>query len=278
MSKGTGRTDDQPLYDRLWGSGFLPSKHQGVKFRNGGDPVLYLVEPAGRRSPACRREMLDELGALNSQHLGAVGDPEIATRIAQYEMAFRMQTSVPELADIVERTREHPRHVRSRREKAGHLRRELSARAASRRTRRALHSALSHGLGPARRRCPRQSAASARDTDQPTAALIKDLKQRGLLDDTLIVWGGEFGRTVYSQGELTCGQLRPRPSSALLHGLDGRRRSQSRHDARRNRRLLIQHRQGSGPRSRPQRHDPTSHGHRPHPPDVPLPRPRFPSN
>ncbi len=96
--KGTGRTDDQPLYDRLWGSGFLPSKYQGVKFRNGGDPVLYLSNPNGV-SAEVRRETLDEIGALNAQHLGVVGDPEISTRIAQYEMAFRMQTSVPELTD-----------------------------------------------------------------------------------------------------------------------------------------------------------------------------------
>jgi Protein of unknown function (DUF1501) len=200
-SKGSGRPDDQPLYDRLWGAGFLPTQHQGVKLRNSGDPVLYLSDPPGV-DRGTRREMLDELGALNKLKLTQTGDPEIATRISQYELAFRMQASVPELADL---TKESPATLEmygpdvSRPGSYAHnclLARRLCEKGV--RFIQLFHMGWDHHGG-----LPNAIKGQLKDTDQATAALIKDLKQRGMLDDTLIVWGGEFGRTVYSQGALT---------------------------------------------------------------------------
>jgi len=200
-SKGTGRPDDQPLYDRLWGSGFLPTQHQGVKFRNAGDPVLYLSDPPGVDRQV-RREMLDEVGQLNRMRQAATGDPEIATRVSQYEMAFRMQASVPDLTAI---TRE-PEHILKAygpdvRRPGTYAANCLLARRLTERGVRFIqlfHMGWDHHGG-----LPNALRGQCRDTDQPTAALLSDLKQRGLLDETLIVWGGEFGRTVYSQGALT---------------------------------------------------------------------------
>jgi hypothetical protein len=200
-SFGTGRREDQPLYDRLWSSGFLPTQHQGVKFRNVGDPVLYLSDPAGV-SRGMRRGMLDELAALNQHDHQLFGDPEITARVAQYEMAFRMQASVPDLIDISK----EPQHViddygpdvKTPGTYAANC--LLARRLAERDVRfiQLFHMGWDHHGG-----LPAAIKGQCRDTDQPTAALIKDLKQRGLLDDTLIVWGGEFGRTIYSQGALT---------------------------------------------------------------------------
>lgn len=200
-SKGTGRPDDQPLYDRLWGSGFLPTQHQGVKFRNSGDPVLYLSDPPGI-DRGIRRNMLDELKELNQlKHIQA-GDPEIQTRIAQYEMAFRMQASVPELTDISKEPASILESYGPNVRKAGTYAANclLARRLAERGVRfiQLFHMGWDHHGG-----LPRAIRGQCNDTDQPTTALIKDLAQRGLLDDTLIVWGGEFGRTVYSQGTLT---------------------------------------------------------------------------
>ena len=200
-SKGSGRPDDQPLYDRLWGSGFLPTKFQGVKFRNTGDPVLYLSDPAGV-DRELRRDMLDELRQLNESRLATVGDPEIATRIAQYELAFRMQTSVPELTDVSN----EPKHVIDAygpdvHRKGSYAANCLLARRLAERDVRFIqlfHMGWDHHGG-----LPSALRGQCRDTDQATAALINDLKQRDLLKDTLVVWGGEFGRTVYSQGALT---------------------------------------------------------------------------
>jgi hypothetical protein len=200
-SFGSGRREDQPLYDRLWGSGFLPTHHQGVRFRNSGDPVLYLSNPAGV-DRSMRRQMLDEIAALNQREFESFGDPETATRIAQYEMAFRMQTSVPDLI----KTQDEPQHIldmygpdvtRPGSYAANCL---LARRLAERDVRciQLFHMGWDHHGG-----LPSAIKGQCKDTDQPTAALIKDLKQRGLLDDTLIVWGGEFGRTIYSQGTLT---------------------------------------------------------------------------
>ena len=144
-----GRTD-QPLYDRLWGSGFLPTRYQGVKLRGGKEPVLYLANPAGC-SGRLRRQMLDDLGALDGLHHDETGDPEILTRVAQYELAYRMQPSVPELTDLSSEPQVDPRPVRPRRAEARQLRRQLPAGPPPGRARRAVHPALSHGLGPARR-------------------------------------------------------------------------------------------------------------------------------
>jgi Protein of unknown function (DUF1501) len=201
ISRGTGRPNDQPLYDRLWGSGFLPSRYQGVKFRSLGDPVLYLSNPPGVED-AARRQMLDEIGRLNQLRYDAVGDPEIATRISQYELAYRMQTSVPELTDISD----EPRHVLDLygpdADKPGTFGANcLLARRLVERGVRFIQ--LFHRGWDQHNNLPEQIRGQCRDTDQPTAALVRDLKQRGLLDDTLVVWGGEFGRTVYCQGHLS---------------------------------------------------------------------------
>jgi Protein of unknown function (DUF1501) len=201
VSRGTGNPKDQPLYDRLWGSGFLPTKYQGVKLRSGKEPVLYLANPAGC-SPGLRRQMLDDLDALNGLHHASSNDPEILTRINQYELAYRMQSSVPELTDI---SRE-PAHilklygpdVHKPGSYAAHC---LLARRLAERGVRFIQ--LYHMGWDQHNNLPKEIRGQCRDTDQPSAALIKDLKQRGLLDDTLVIWGGEFGRTIYSQGQLT---------------------------------------------------------------------------
>jgi len=201
-SKGSGRPGGgQPLYDRLWGSGFLPSRYQGVKFRNSGDPVLYLSDPDGF-SPAARRRFLDDLAKLNRIELERTGDPEIETRIAQYEMAYRMQTSVPELTDLSSEPESVLEMYGPDARKPGTYAANclLARRLAERGVRfiQLFHRGWDHHTNLAAE-IPLQS----RDIDQPSAALVRDLKQRGLLDDTLVVWGGEFGRTVYSQGKLT---------------------------------------------------------------------------
>lgn len=200
-SFGSGRKDDQPLYDRLWGAGFLPSEHQGVKFRNTGDAVLYLSNPPGIEAET-RRSTLDRLAALNREHYGVVGDPEIQTRIAQYEMAFRMQTSVPDLLDISKESASvieayGPDVKRPGSYAANCL---LACRLAERDVRfiQLFHMGWDHHGG-----LPAAIRGQCQDTDQPTAALLEDLERRGLLKDTLVVWGGEFGRTIYSQGSLT---------------------------------------------------------------------------
>jgi hypothetical protein len=200
-SVGTGRKDDQPLYDRLWGSGFLPTEYQGVKFRNAGDPVLFLSDPDGV-DRATRREMLDGLMELNKLRLAKVRDPEISTRISQYELAFRMQASVPELTDISKEPSNILEMYGPEVKRPGSFAFNcLLARRMSERGVRFVQ--LFHMGWDQHFNLPKAIKGQAFDTDQPSAALIKDLKQRGLLDETLVVWGGEFGRTVYSQGTLT---------------------------------------------------------------------------
>ncbi|MCC6669863.1 MAG: DUF1501 domain-containing protein [Planctomycetes bacterium] len=200
-STWTGRKDAQALYTRLWGAGFLPSRHQGVAFRSSGDPVLYLRNPEGI-DPPLRRRMLDTLERLNRRHLERDGDPETATRIAQYEMAWRMQHSIPELEDL---SRE-PEHVLKLYGPEVHTpgtfaRNCLLARRLAERDVRFVQVFI-RGWDQ-HFNLPKDMAAQCRDTDHGCAGLILDLKQRGLLDDTLVVWGGEFGRTVYCQGPLT---------------------------------------------------------------------------
>jgi hypothetical protein len=189
---------DQGLLSRLWGAGFLPSRYQGVQFRGGADPVLYLSNPPGI-SAELRREQLNSLAALNGHLHERAGDPEIETRIAQYEMAFRMQTSVPDLVN----TSSEPEHVY---ELYGEEARKpgtfaanclLARRLAERNVRfiQLYHRGWDHHGG-----LTEKLPVLARDTDQPAAGLIMDLKQRGMLKDTLVIWGGEFGRTPYAQG------------------------------------------------------------------------------
>jgi hypothetical protein len=202
VSQGSGNRTDQPLFSRLWGSGFLPSQHQGVRFRAGQDPVLYLSNPPGI-DPQTRRTMLDGVGDLNRLAAEQIGDPEIQTRIAQYEMAFRMQTSVPELTDLSNEPASIRRMYGLDRgyDDGGFARNCLLARRMAERGVRFIQ--LMHRGWDQHSSLPSQIRGQCRDVDQPTAALIQDLKQRGLLDDTLVIWGGEFGRTVYSQGALT---------------------------------------------------------------------------
>ncbi len=192
---------DQPLYDRLWGSGFLPTRYQGIKLNGGKEPVLYLANPAGC-SPRTRREQLDELGELNRLRNEDTGDPEILTRIAQYELAYRMQMSVPELTDI---SRESPktleRYGPDVHKPGSYAANCLLARRLAERGVRFIQ--LYHMGWDHHGELPKKIRDQCRQTDQPSAALVEDLKQRGLLDDTLIIWGGEFGRTIYSQGQLT---------------------------------------------------------------------------
>jgi len=198
MVSGSG---GQPLYDRLWGSGFLPTKYQGVKFRSVGDPVLYLSDPPGMDREA-RRRFLDDLSKLNVMKLKTFGDPEIATRIAQYEMAYRMQTSVPDLMDVSD----EPEHVFDSygpdSKKPGTFAANcLLARRLAERDVRFIQ--LFHRGWDQHTDLPEKIGVQCRDTDQASAALVMDLKTRGLLEDTLVIWGGEFGRTVYCQGKLT---------------------------------------------------------------------------
>jgi hypothetical protein len=201
LSNGTGNPNDQPLYDRLWSSGFLPTKHQGIKFRSAGDPVLFLSNPAGLAASA-RRRMLDDLAELNRMQLAEFGDPEISTRIAQYEMAYRMQTSVPELTDVSrEPAGAFDLYGPEARKPGTFAANCLLARRLAERGVRFIQ--LFHRGWDQHTKLPVQLPGQCRDTDQPGAALIQDLKQRGLLEDTLVVWGGEFGRTVYCQGKLT---------------------------------------------------------------------------
>ena len=201
VSRGTGRPSCQPLYDRLWGSGMLPSRHQGVKFLSVGDPVLYLSNPDGI-DRLTRRRQLDDLKFLNQHRHDQVGDPEISTRISQYELAYRMQVSVPELTD----TSKEPKSVLDMYGPNVHTRGTyanncLLARRLAERDVRFIQ--LYHMGWDQHFTLPKQISGQCRDTDQPTTGLLRDLKQRGMLDDTLVVWAGEFGRTVYCQGKLT---------------------------------------------------------------------------
>lgn len=191
----------QPIYSRLWGSGFLPSSHQGIQFRTGGDPVLYLRDPAFK-DPKRMRPMLDTLKALNEQHLADTGDAEIETRIRQYEMAYRMQTSVPELTDLgTEPESTFELYGDAARKPGTYAANCLLARRLAERDVRFIQ--LYHTGWDHHTHVPRDLPVLCRETDQATAALVTDLKRRDLLKDTLIVWAGEFGRTTYCQGSLT---------------------------------------------------------------------------
>ena len=201
ISQGSGNPNDQPLADRQWGSGFLPTRYQGVKFRSLGDPVLYLSDPSGFSTQA-RRRFIDDVARLNQIEIDQFGDPEIATRIEQYEMAYKMQSSVPELTDL---SKEPPHTFElygpDSRKPGTYAANCLLARRMAERGVRFIQ--LFHRGWDQHNELPKQLRGQARDTDQASAALVQDLKERGLLKDTLVVWGGEFGRTVYCQGKLT---------------------------------------------------------------------------
>jgi len=200
LSQGTGKNPGQPLFDRLWGSGFLPPSHQGVKLRPGSSPVLYLSNPAGiDRSQ--RRKLLDDLATLNRGQAEEIGDPEIQARINSYEMAYRMQTSVPGLMDLSSETQATFEMYGPESRKPGSF--AANCLLARRMTERGVRFVqLFHRGWDQHVSIKSQLPNQCLDVDQPSAALIKDLKQRGLLDETLVIWGGEFGRTVYSQGAI----------------------------------------------------------------------------
>jgi len=202
ISQGSGNKTDQPIFSRLWGAGFLPSQHQGVRFRSGQDPVLYLSNPPGIDRDS-RKDILDGVTELNQLAARSVGDPEINTRIAQYEMAFRMQASVPELTDLSTESKKTIEQygIRDDGVDGGFARNCLLARRMVERGVRFVQ--LMHRGWDQHSSLPAQIRGQCKDVDRPTAALIQDLKQRGMLDETLVIWGGEFGRTVYSQGALT---------------------------------------------------------------------------
>jgi hypothetical protein len=198
-SSDKGKTCGQLFYDYYWGSGFLPSRYQGVRFRNVGDPVPYLENPPGM-SREQRRTLLDDIRAMNEAHLREYGDPETDTRIAQYEMAYRMQASVPDLLDFSN----EPKHVIERYGpdalvKGTFANNCLIARRLLERGTRFVQ--LMHAGWDQHSNLFTQLEVQCRDTDAPSAALVQDLKERGLLDDTLVVWGGEFGRTPFGQGD-----------------------------------------------------------------------------
>jgi hypothetical protein len=196
----SGKESDQPLYQRLWSAGFMPSEYQGVQFRAGADPVLFLSNPPGVTSTS-RRRVLDALANLNAKQFDSFADPEINTRIAQYEMSFRMQTSVPDLVDISNEPQSVLDLYGPDVKKPGSFAYNclLARRMAERDVR---FVQLYHRGWDQHSNLPRRMREQCADTDQPSAALVKDLKQRGMLDDTLVIWGGEFGRTVYCQGAI----------------------------------------------------------------------------
>ena len=201
LSRGSGRPNGQPLYTRLWGNGFLHSLHQGVQFRAAKDPVLYLNDPKGI-SKVGKRAMLDQIAALNDKHYSESGDPEIQSRIAQYEMAYRMQTSVPEVMN----TDGEPDYIykmygTDAKIPGTYAANCLLARRLAEKDVRFIQ--LYHMGWDQHANLPSAIEKQAKDVDQASAALLADLKQRGMLEDTLVVWGGEFGRTNYSQGLLT---------------------------------------------------------------------------
>lgn len=199
VSQGTGNA--QALADRAWGSGFLATRYQGVKFRSGADPVLYLSNPSGYSRDA-RRRFLDDLAQLNEIQEKKALDPEVSTRIAQYEMAFRMQASVPELTDLSsEPESTFELYGPDSRKPGSYAANCILARRLAERGVRFIQ--LFHRGWDQHGNLPSEIKGQCKQTDQPSAALIHDLKRRGMLDDTLVVWGGEFGRTVYSQGTLT---------------------------------------------------------------------------
>ncbi|HEY2251861.1 MAG TPA: DUF1501 domain-containing protein, partial [Planctomycetaceae bacterium] len=198
ITKGKG---DQPLYSRLWGTGFLPTRYQGVQFRSGKDPVLYLNNPPGEDT-ASRRNLLDRLNELHGLEAQSTGDAEVSARIAQYEMAFRMQSSIPEVTDLSQ----EPQHIfdlygPDTKTPGTFAANCLLARRLAERGVKFIQ--LYHQGWDQHGGLPKGIRTQCRDTDQPAAALLTDLAQRGLLDETLVIWGGEFGRTNYSQGKLT---------------------------------------------------------------------------
>jgi hypothetical protein len=204
LSQGNGKNPGQPIFSRLWGSGHLPSNHQGVLLRSSGDPVLYLNDPPGI-TRANRRSQLNDLAALNRIKLASSGDPEIETRISQYEMAFRMQAAAPEIADLSDEPEStFELYGKEARHPGTYAYNCLMARRMAERDVRFIQ--LFHRGWDQHGSLRTHLRSQCKDIDQASAALVTDLKNRGLLDDTLVIWGGEFGRTAYSQGKANDGR------------------------------------------------------------------------
>ena len=273
-STDRGKTCGQLFYDYYWGSGFLPSRFQGVRFRSEGEPVLYLKNPDGMPE-SLRRGQLDDLSALNGLHHGAVGDPEIETRIRQYELAYKMQASVPDLLAVEKESASTLEMYGPDVHRPGSYARNclLARRLLERGVRfvQLMHSGWDqHG------NLSTQLAEQCRDTDQPSAALIKDLKQRGLLDDTIVIWASEFGQNAVRAGRHDQDHgLRTRPPGFGLLDVGGGRRLQRRPCPRRERRLRLQPRQRPGARPRPASDASQSPRDRSYEADLQVPGPRF---
>lgn len=204
ISQGNGKNPGQPIFSRLWGSGFLPSQHQGVLMRSGKNPLLYLNDPPGI-DRSTRRKMLDDLASLNKETYSRFSDPETETRIAQYEMAFRMQTTAPKIVDLSDEPESTFKLYGEKARTPGtYAYNCLLARRLAEQDVRFIQ--LFHRGWDQHGSLIPHLKAQCNDTDQPSAALVQDLEQRGLLDDTLVIWGGEFGRTAYSQGALKNGR------------------------------------------------------------------------
>ncbi len=201
ISRPSGPTNAQPLHERMWGAGFLPPNYQGVRFSPGKDPVLYLSNPPGI-SARGRRAIINDVAALNRLKFEDYQDPQTQARIEQYELAFRMQSAVPELADVSQEPKSVFEQYGPESQKPGSYAANciLARRLAERGVR---FIQLFHRGWDQHNNLPSGIKSQCHDIDQPTAALVEDLEKRGLLEDTLVVWGGEFGRTVYSQGTLT---------------------------------------------------------------------------
>jgi len=204
LSQGNGKNPGQPIFSRLWGSGFIPSSHQGVQLRGGGAPILYLDDPKGIDRES-RHKMLDDIAKINAMRLDKTGDPEIATRNFQYDMAYRMQASAPEITDLSdEPLSTFALYGEDARTPGTYAYNCLLARRMAERDVRFIQ--LFHRGWDQHGNLVPHLTAQCKDTDQASAALVTDLKQRGMLDDTLVIWGGEFGRSVYSQGSLNAGR------------------------------------------------------------------------
>jgi hypothetical protein len=204
ISQGSGKNPGQPIFSRLWGSGFIPSSYQGVQLRGGGSPILYLDDPKGI-DRASRRKMLDDLAKLNSLRLAQTGDPEIKTRNFQYDMAYRMQASAPQITDLSnEPESTFTLYGDDARVPGTYAYNCLLARRMAEHDVRFIQ--LFHRGWDQHDHLVGHLSGQCKDTDRASAALVKDLKQRGMLEDTIVVWGGEFGRSVYSQGGLNAGR------------------------------------------------------------------------
>ena len=269
VAEPTNKEQIQAISARLWQSGYLSGEHAGVSFRSTGDPILFINNPPGV-STDVRRRTLDGLKKLNEMTFQKVGDPETNTRIQQYEMAFRMQASVPDLTDLSKEDKSTFELYGDAAKKPGSFANTalMARRLVEKGVRfvQIYHNNWDHH-GNLAKRMPDQCG----DVDRACYGLVQDLKRKGMLDDTLVIWGGEFGRTDVQPGRAVKDELRPGPPPAVLLDVDGRRRREGRHRVRRDGRVQLQHREGPGVGPRLPRDDAAPARHRPRAVHVPLP-------